>query len=71
MHLTTTRSVIKALGGLGAVAKLTGRQYSAAGNWAQKATFPANTYFVLQSELNARGHTAPPTLWNMEVATSV
>jgi hypothetical protein len=67
--LTTTREVTAALGGIKAVASLTGRKYSAAGNWVQdsKAQFPANTYVVLNAALAAIGKSAPPSLWGMKL----
>jgi len=62
---TSTSAVIKALGGITAVARLTDRQYNAAQNWKGFATFPPDTYVVMIAALAARGHTAPPSLWRM------
>lgn len=66
--LTTTIDVIKALGGTEAVAKLTGRKYSAAFNWRKFETFPPDTFLVMTKALADAGHTAPPTLWRMVAA---
>lgn len=67
--LTTTREVTAALGGIKAVANLTGRKYSAAGNWVQDRNpqFPANTYVVLNAALASIGKSAPPSLWGMKL----
>lgn len=67
--LTTTREVTAALGGTKAVARLTGRKYSAAANWilGDNAQFPANTYVALNAALAAIGRTAPPSLWGMKI----
>lgn len=64
-HLSSTGAVIEALGGLQAVADLTGRGYSAAHNWKATGQFPANTYLLLRKALAAKGFDAPDTLWNM------
>lgn len=67
--LTTTRDVTAALGGIKAVANLTGSKYSAAANWVQesKAQFPAKTFVVLSAALAAVGKSAPPSLWGMKI----
>lgn len=68
-ELTTTNDVIRALGGVSAVAELTERTYDAAWNWTRFETFPADTYLVMKAALEAQGYTAPPSLWRMvEVA---
>lgn len=61
----TTKQVIEALGGIAAVAALTGRTYNAACNWGGFDTFPANTYVAMTAALSERGLTAPPSLWGM------
>lgn len=64
--LETTAQVIDAVGGPAEAAKITGRKYSAAWNWTKAEAFPANTYLVLQSALEARGLHAPASLWRMD-----
>lgn len=64
-HLTTTAEVIRALGGVTAVAAITGRKYSAAFNWQNFTKFPANTYVAMTAALQAKGLTAPDSLWGM------
>ena len=64
-NLTTTREVIKALGGVEAVANLTDRQYNAASNWNGFKTFPPDTYVVMIEALLRNDHWAPPSLWRM------
>lgn len=63
--LTTTASVMEALGGTSAVAALTGREYRAAFNWRSFENFPADTYLVMTTELAKHGKSAPPSLWRM------
>ena len=65
VELIDTTSVMEALGGTDAVAKLTGRKYSAAFNWRSFDTFPPDTFLVLTRALERAGHTAPPSLWRM------
>jgi hypothetical protein len=64
--LTTTTSVIQALGGSAQVARLTGRKLSAASNWHRCQAFPANTYVAMSAALHASGLHAPAWLWGME-----
>lgn len=66
--LLTTAEVMDALGGTGAVAVLTGSKPSAASNWRGFDTFPANTYVAMKAALEARGLTAPDSLWGMKAA---
>lgn len=63
--LTSTKQVIDELGGISAVAELTGRKYGAAAQWPHFATFPSNTYLVMTGALAARGLSAPASLWGM------
>jgi hypothetical protein len=63
-ELLTASEVIRELGGLKAVARITGAKYSAAGNW-PRINFPPDTYVALQNALNARGCRAPVSLWKM------
>lgn len=64
-ELTTTEDVIRELGGVHAVAALTGRKYNAAAHWVKFKTFPSNTYLSLKTALAAKGFSAPDSLWNM------
>lgn len=66
--LRSTKDVIDALGGVRAVASLTGRNYPAAHAWLGMNRFPANTYLVLTAALHRDGKTAPPSLWGMAEA---
>jgi hypothetical protein len=67
-NLTTVREVTAALGGIKAVANLTGRKYSAAANWGKEIApqFPANTFVAINAALAAIGKSAPPSLWGMK-----
>jgi hypothetical protein len=72
-HLKTTREVIRALGGVSAVAALTDRTYNAAWNWTGFKTFPADTADVMRAALRkADGgpYTAPASLWRMVGASN-
>lgn len=64
--LLTTSDVIEKLGGLNAVAAITGRGYTAVSNWKARETFPPDTYLALQSALQAKDYEAPPRLWRMD-----
>ena len=64
-ELLTTAEVMEALGGIGFVAKLTGRTYGAAFNWKGFAKFPSDTFLVMQGALRAAGFVAPASLWGM------
>ena len=64
-HLTSTGDVIAALGGVQAVAHLTGREYDAAWNWKRFPHFPPDTYLVMTDALKAKGKSAPASLWRM------
>lgn len=63
--LKTVPEVNNALGGLSAVAKLTGRTYSAAAQWPYLGTFPSNTYLIITDALAVLGKSAPASLWGM------
>lgn len=64
-ELRTTAEVIEALGGVAAVALLTGRKYSAAFNWKGFVKFPSDTFVVMQAALERAGFRAPASLWGM------
>jgi hypothetical protein len=69
--LSTTAQVMDALGGISAVAELTGSRYKAAANWKAFDTFPAKHFLVMTRELKRRGKVAPPSLWGMTEAERV
>lgn len=64
-NLKTTSQVVEALGGKDAVAKLTGRSWSAVWNWEDRKAFPPNTYTILKAKLEEAGASAPDSLWGM------
>jgi hypothetical protein len=66
-HLKTVEEVIDELGGLKAVAALTGRtgSPSVVWNWKDRQRFPATTFVTLQTALQTRGLSAPHDLWRM------
>lgn len=65
--LKTSSDVIDALGGLTAVARLTGASSGAVWNWRQRG-FPSQTFLILTAALTARGLKAPASLWRMREA---
>lgn len=68
--LNSVPEVIDALGGMPAVADLTGRKSNVVWNWKDRKAFPANTYTVLKAALRAKGVDAPDALWkNMAEAS--
>lgn len=68
--LTSVPDVINVLGGMPAVADLTGRKSNVVWNWKDRKAFPANTYAVMKAALHARGVDAPDSLWrNMAEAS--
>ena len=64
-QLASAADVIDALGGVGAVARLTRTTYRAAHNWKAQGSFPAKTHVVMLDSLNALGLSASPSLWRM------
>ncbi len=65
IELETAAEVIAHLGGVRAVATITGKTYDAAWNWKRFGRFPANTYSAITTALLAKGCTAPASLWRM------
>jgi hypothetical protein len=64
--LTSAAEVVTELGGIAAVAELTGRSYHAAGNWPTwTKSFPPDTYVELTKALKRRRVKAPDSLWGM------
>ena len=67
--LTTTTEVITALGGNKAVEKLVGARYpQQVSNWHSSPTFPSRFREVMKAALEAKGVTAPPSLWGQVAA---
>ena len=62
LTLTTERDVIAALGGIQAVAELTGESYGAVCNWLSRG-FPARFYAIMTDALAAKGIAAKRVLW--------
>lgn len=67
-ELNSAAAVVDALGGISAVATLTGRNYKAAAMWKSLNKFPANTYLILTKALADKGESAPIELWGMAPA---
>jgi hypothetical protein len=65
-ELLDTGSVMDAIGGNVAVAELTGATPKAAWNWRGFETFPSNTYVAMTRALEAKGFSAPASLWGMK-----
>ena len=67
MALHTTGSVIDALGGNAAVAKLLGISPNVVSNWRMAERFPAHTYLTLRDHLKAarKNKNVPDDLWAM------
>ncbi len=63
--LASAREIFDLLGGIQAVADLTGAEYAAAANWKRFGRFPPKTYVALQRALMSRHTIAPATLWGM------
>lgn len=65
-HLTTYDDVIRKLGGVPEVAKLTHRNTQAVWNWRARGFFPTVLYFVMTEALAETGCTAERWLWRFE-----
>jgi hypothetical protein len=61
-HVNKTDEAIKALGGVGKVAALTGVTEEAVYNWINRG-FPTDTYLILTRALNKRGYSVSDALW--------
>jgi hypothetical protein len=65
--LNNSRDVVAALGGVDAVASLTGRHYKSVSRWqAAKEAFPPTLYVAMQSALVEIGFRGDPAMWGME-----
>lgn len=67
--LNSVPEVINVLGGMPAVADLTGRKSNVVWNWKDRKVFPAYTYAVLKAALHAKGADAPDNLWKNMVSS--
>lgn len=65
-NLTTIDAIIDAIGGNGPVGELTGAKASTVSMWKKSQSFPANTFLVITAALNAKGLSAPASLWGMK-----
>ena len=66
--LTTFDEVADALGGLTALARLTGRKLTAVSNWrCQTGRFPSRIYPVIEGALNEQGLSAEYSLFGFEL----
>ena len=63
--LATANAVFEALGGINAVAELTGAKYVTAHRWRTVGQFPPKTFVLLTDALADRGFQAPIELWKM------
>jgi hypothetical protein len=70
-HLKTAKDVIAELGGFEAVTELTNTAGSStAPTWQWRGKFPPKTFAVMMAALQAKGSTAPVSLWGMIEAQS-
>lgn len=63
-HFTTADGVIDALGGTGAVARLTGRGEQAVSNWRARGRIAARLILVFEAALKSRGLSADEAIWS-------
>jgi hypothetical protein len=63
--LTTATEVIDLLGGTNATAKILKRSPQAVSNWRATNRLPPRYFLVLLRELQSRGASAPPSLWDI------
>jgi hypothetical protein len=66
--LRSTADIIDALGGIEAMAELTGTSENGVYNWRSGKQFPADTYRLIKDELKEIDADAPDHLWPMRVA---
>jgi hypothetical protein len=65
-RLDTLEDVVRELGGVVQVARITRRTPPSVRNWRRKGAFPSALYFVMIDELLDRGFYAPRSLWSFE-----
>jgi hypothetical protein len=68
--LHTVADVFEALGGNSGLEDITGSKPSAISMWKKAGKFPANTYLMITGALEARGKSAPASLWAMKPVSS-
>jgi hypothetical protein len=61
--LSSKSQVVSALGGIKAVAALTGADYGAVENWKRASNFPPRYFLVMWLELARLGYCVSPRLW--------
>lgn len=67
-QIESAREVVERLGGIKAVAALTGRKTTTVSAWQAKfGSFPSETYSLMRDELAKLGYSAPRTLWRQIV----
>lgn len=66
--LTNIPEVFERLGGIQAVADLTGRKYKAAWMWIYLDKFPTDTYLIIKGALSNKGLKAKDALWGMSTS---
>ncbi|RPH76009.1 hypothetical protein EHM76_00210 [bacterium] len=70
-RLTSVRAVVIHLGGVEAVARLTGRSKSNVRNWVALRRMSAPTFLTISAALYARDAIAPPRLWGIEECRNI
>ena len=64
-RLASAEAIFDVLGGINAVAELTGAKYVTAHRWKTVGKFPPKTFVLLGEALAERGYQAPAELWKM------
>lgn len=66
-NTTKVAKVVKILGGLEGIARLTGANRTTVWNWIEYfEAFPPRYYVLMTQELERYGYTASPDLWGMQ-----
>lgn len=65
--LTSADAVFDALGGVPGVMQITGARYKTVHAWKRAKSFPSDTYVSMALELQKRGLSAGPELWDMRL----
>ena len=65
-RLDTLEDVVRELGGVVQVARITRRTPPSVCKWRRKGMFPSALYFLMIDELLDRGFYAPRSLWGFE-----
>jgi DNA-binding transcriptional regulator YdaS (Cro superfamily) len=64
-EITSVAEVVDVLGGPHAASRLLGTSPQVISNWKRRRSLPPDRYLVMLAALNARGLTAPPSLWGI------